>query len=52
MLFFENSYSKAFRLLFIFVHVSMGHAHFSTDKIHISCEPDGQFGYYLVVKQY
>ena len=41
VLFFKNSSSKAFRLLFIFVHVSTGHAHFSTDEICISCEPDG-----------
>jgi len=40
LLFFENSSSKASGLLFIFVHVSMGHAHFSNDEIHISCEPD------------
>ena len=40
VLFFENSSNKASGLLFIFIHVSMGHAHFSTDEICISCEPD------------
>jgi len=40
LLFFENSSSKASRLLFIFIQVSMGHAHFSNDEIRISCEPD------------
>ena len=38
--FFENSSSKASRLLIIFVSVNMGPAHFSNDKIRISCEPD------------
>ena len=39
ILFFENSSSKASGLPFIFVCVSTGHAHFSTNEIHISCEP-------------
>ena len=30
----------ASELLFIFIHASTGHAHFSNDKIHISCKPD------------
>ena len=40
VLFFKNSFSKASMLLFTFVCVSVGHAHFSTDEIRISCEPD------------
>ena len=40
LLFFENSSNKASGLLFIFVHVCTDHAHFSNDKICISCEPD------------
>jgi len=40
LLFFENSSSKASGLLFIFVCVSTGYAHFSNDEICISCEPD------------
>jgi len=35
-----KSYSKASRLLFIFFHISMGHAHFVNNEIHISCDPD------------
>jgi len=40
ILFFENSSSKTSGLLFIFVLISTGHTHFSTDKLHISCESD------------
>jgi len=37
--FFQNSPNKASGLLFIFVRVSMGHAHFSNDEMHISWVP-------------
>ena len=47
ILFFVNSSSKASKLLFIFVHISMGHAHFSTDEIPISCELDRLIWVYL-----
>ena len=36
---FESSYT-IFAHYLPLVHVSTGHAHFSNDKIHISCEPD------------
>ena len=39
-LFFENSSSKASRLLFLFIRVGTGHAHFSNGEIRISCELD------------
>ena len=38
-LFFENSCSKASRLLLIFICVSMGHAYFQNNEIRISWEP-------------
>ena len=38
-LFLEKIFSKASGVLFIFVHISTGHAHFPNDKIHISCKP-------------
>ena len=34
--FFENSSNKACGLLFIFVHISKGHAHFQNNEIRIS----------------
>ena len=34
------SFSKASGLLFIFFHLSMCHAHFVNNEIHISCDPD------------
>ena len=40
LLFFENSTSKTSGLLFIFIHVSRSHAHFSNDEIHIFCKPE------------
>ena len=40
MLFFENSFSKASGVLFIFIHVSMCHAHFCRDKIQVSWGPE------------
>ena len=39
VLFFQNFLNKASRLLFIFIRVSMGHTHFSNNKIHISWVP-------------
>ena len=39
VLFFENSSSKASGLLFIFAHVSTGHAHFQNDEICIPWMP-------------
>ena len=39
VLFFENSPNKASGLLFIFIHVSIGYAHFTNNEIHISWEP-------------
>ena len=37
---FKNSSTEASGLLFIFVCVSTGYAHFSNKEIRISCEPD------------
>ena len=34
-----NSSSKASRLLFIFIHVNMGHAHFQNNEIRIPWMP-------------
>jgi len=39
VLFLENSHNKACGLLFIFVRVTMGNAHFQNNQIHISWEP-------------